>query len=193
MTNEIGLITEISAQMFVEGLILFDIPGEKSVEELSNKEDLLRILLIVVSVLFATICTVLIVAFILRTRSLNRQLKAYSASEIDSAPSQMNRREAPTTNVFSVEGSNPAIHNNNLSMRKTMFDEESIQSDDSDMIGFDDHPDFVKDGINGLPDYMESVNVAKIQDVRQQSKNPMAQGGTISSIEDLDNDSLTKF
>lgn len=185
--------------MYVEGLNLFEIPGVKSVEELSSKEDLLRILLIVVTVLFAAICTVLIVAFLIRTRSLNRQLKAYSASEIDSAPSQMNRREVPTSNVFSVEGSNPAMMQNNglnVGARKTMFDEESIQSDDSDMIGFEDHPDFVKDGIDGLPDYMESVNVAKIQDVRQhQSKNPMANGGTINSKDDvdLDNDSLTKF
>lgn len=176
----------------MEGLRLFGIPGTKNVEELSNKEDLLRILLIVTSVIFAAIVSVLIVAFILRTRSLNRQLRAYSASDIDSAPTQ--RKELPTTNVFSVEGKNPAIHGNN-NARNTMFDDESYQSDDSDMIGFDDHPDFVKDGIDGLdgiPDHSESVNVAKIRDIRQSSKNPMANGGTMNS-KDFDTNSLTKF
>lgn len=194
-TNEIGLITEISIQMYVQGLNLFEIPGVKNVADITNKEDLLRILLIVVTVVFATITTILIVACIFRTRSLNRQLKAYSASDIDTAPSQLNRREAPTTNVFSVEGSNPAMHNH--LQRKAMFDEESIQSDDSDMIGFDDHPEFGNKNDNGnLAKHTESVNVARIQDMRQNSKNPMANGATVNNnnnSKDFDNDSLTRF
>lgn len=169
--------------MFVEGLILFEIPGTTSTAELSNKEDMLRIALIVVIVIFAVVVSTLVIFIILRTRSLNRQLKAYSASDIDTAHTQ--RKELPSTNVFSVEGTNPAILNNNA--RKTMFDEESIQSDDSDMIGFEDQDDFVKDGIDGIPDHTESVNVAKIRDIRQSSKNPMANGGTISS-KDFDSD-----
>lgn len=185
--------------MYVEGLNLFEIPGMKVAEEQSNNEDLFRILLIVVTVIFATICTVLIVAFIFRTRSLNRQLRAYSASDIDSAPN-LNRKELPSTNVFSVEGSNPAIHHdhNNYAMRKALYDEESIVSDNSDLIGFEDHPDFVKEGMHGMmnggmPDnHMESVNVAKIKDIRSNTRNPMANGGTMNS-RDLDRDSLTRF
>lgn len=161
---------------------------EKSVEELSNKEGLLRILLIVVTVVFAIICCALIVAFVLRTRSLNRQLKAFSTTEFGSVSSNLNRLGVPTTNVFSVEGSNPVM--NNSTMKKSMFDEESIQSDDSDMIGFEDHPDFVKKGINGIGP--ESVNVARIQEsARQNIKNPMANGTTKDF--DKDNDSLTRF
>lgn len=176
-------------------LILWEIPGTKTVQELETNEALFRILLIVLSALFALILSGLIIAFIYRTRALNRQLKAYSASDLDSAPSHLNRKEAPATNVFSVEGTNPATHNGNH--RKALFDEESIQSDDSDMIGFDDHPDFVKEGIDGIPvDHTESLNIARIKDIRQNSKNPMANGagGTIhSSSLDLDRDSLGKY
>lgn len=73
--------------------------------------------------------------------------------------SNLNRRGVPTTNVFSVEGSNPVMNNQ---MKKSMFDEESIQSDDSDMIGFEDHPDFVKEGINGNGQVQQSSGEEKI-------------------------------
>lgn len=172
--------------MFIEGLNLFEIPGTGVAEEVSNKENLLKILLISVTCVFALLLGILIVAFIFRTRSLNRQLKAYSASDIVSS---LPRKEAPTSNVFSVEKMNPAAQNNNQ-LRKTMFDEESIQSDDSDMIGFEDLPEFQKDyqASNGIPtDHNESLNVARIKDIRQNSLNPMANGGgeTLKSNDSL--------
>lgn len=138
--NDLTLVLGIREELSTEGLYLYLIPDDAVADQVVNKEQLLTILIIVISVLLGTICIVLIIAFLMRTKSLNRQLKAFSMTDTDfgSVSSDLNRRNAPTTNVFSVEGSNPVLHNN--MMRKSIFDEESIQSDDSDIIGFDDHP-----------------------------------------------------
>lgn len=150
----------------------------------SNLESLYRTLLIVVSVVMGIMCVLLIIAFLIRTRSLNRQLKAFSTTDFGSTASNLNRREAPTTNVFSVEGSNPVLHNE---IRRGAFDEESVQSDDSDFIGFEDHhPGLKQNGVtigNGDIEKRESVNVSKVNGMRSSNNQLM----------DLDNDSLTRF
>lgn len=110
-------------------------------------ERIIQIILIVVSVILAALCCSLIVAYCIKTRSLNRQLKALSATDFGSTESNLNRREAPTTNVFSVEGSNPVLNNNDLD--KGIFDNMSVDSessDDSDFVGLDNDPTFAPNG-----------------------------------------------
>lgn len=84
-----------------------DVPSN-FVENLADTDEVFRILLIVVTTVFGSLLVGLAVIYFLRTRSLNRQLKAYSsATDFGETDSNVNRRDVPTTNVFSVEGSNP--------------------------------------------------------------------------------------
>lgn len=80
--------------------------------------------LIVICVLLAVLCAIMVVAFILKTRALNRQLKAYEPAEFGSVASNLNRLGAPTTNIFSVEGSNPVI-NNRQYQKRGAYEEET--------------------------------------------------------------------
>lgn len=96
-----------------KSLILEDVPSERNDEVVENGEALTTVL-IVVAVALTILCAILVVAFVMKTRALNRQMKAFSAPNFGSTSSNLNRREAPTTNVFSVEGSNPVLNNNEL-------------------------------------------------------------------------------
>lgn len=110
-------------------------------------ERIIQMILIAVSVILAALCCALIVAYCIKTRNLNRQLKALSATDFGSTESNLNRREAPTTNVFSVEGSNPVLNNNDLD--KGIFDNMSVDSEsdsDSDFVGLDNDPTFAQNG-----------------------------------------------
>lgn len=188
---------QLTAELSKEKLSLHDVvtDGLNGDGDAKKREDLLQTLLIVISVLLGTLCVVLIVAFVIRTKNLNRQLKAFGTTDFGSVSSNLNRRGAPLTNVFSVEGSNPVMHNSDS--RKTAFDEDSIQSDETDFIGYEydnDQPAFLKNGgvTIGGDDKRDSVNVAKIMDIRQNSKNPMANGHNMNADSD-DRDSLTRF
>ena len=91
-------------------MILDDIENYDIKKNAANEEDILRTMLIVVSVILGTFSIALVVALILKTKKLNRQLKAFAPAEFGSTASNMNRIGAPTTNVFSAEGSNPVIN-----------------------------------------------------------------------------------
>jgi len=140
-------LAKLKGELLEKGLFLADVPNDIAVVE-TNMEGVLRTLLIVVSVVLGAFCIILLAAFIIRTRSLNRQLKALSPTDFGSTSSNLNRREVPTSNVYAIEGKNPVLNQNG----HTKFDALSIQSDESD---FD--KDFDKD-----PTFMmnhESVNV----------------------------------
>ena len=81
----------------------------------SPSDETLQIILIVVSAALAVLCVILFVAFFIKIRSLNRQLKALSATDFGSISSELNgkpTRNVPTTNIFSIEGSNPVLNDN---------------------------------------------------------------------------------
>jgi hypothetical protein len=103
-----------------QSLMLNDVPS-KTEERIANQTGTIQIMLIVSTVILGLLCIILIAAFTIRTRNLNRQLKAMSATDFGSISSNMNRREAPTTNYFAVEGSNPVLNHNNL--MKGQFDD----------------------------------------------------------------------
>lgn len=110
-------------------------------------EQLLQILLIVVTAVLGSTLIAVIVLYFMRTKSLNRQLRALlAAPSFGSIDSNINRREAPTTNVFSVEGSNPVLNNGTMGGNNNkMFDNLSIisdSSDDGDFLGLEKDPTF---------------------------------------------------
>lgn len=89
-------------------LLLQDVPVT-SAEFLETKSEILQIILIVIASALALICVTMLVAFCIKMRSMNRQLKALS-TDFGSIASDINGgRKVPTTNVFSVEGSNPVL------------------------------------------------------------------------------------
>ncbi|KAL4703214.1 hypothetical protein ACJJTC_004890 [Scirpophaga incertulas] len=88
----------------------------------------------------AILCLALLLTFILRTRKLNRQLQALSMTKYGSVDSGLNRAGlAPNTNKHAVEGSNPIW---NEAIKAPDFDAVSEASDNSDLIGIEDLPQF---------------------------------------------------
>lgn len=121
-------------------LNLMDVDGINQPLDDVDTAKLLQTILIVVSVVLGVLCVILIVTFFLRVRNLKRELRALSTVDFGSTASNLNRREAPTTNVFSVEGSNPVLNDNEIP--KGVFDNLSIHSDDSDYAGLASDPTF---------------------------------------------------
>lgn len=103
-------------------------------DDAQDMATLFQILLISVTAVLGSMLIAMIVVYFLRTKSLNRQLRAMSAApNFGSIDSNINRREAPTTNVYSVEGSNPVLNNGTGGMNNNrMFDNLSVTSDSSD-------------------------------------------------------------
>lgn len=162
--------TKLQTDLIERDLILQDVPTNNSLDDLDNMEETLRIILIVVSVVLGTLCIVLIVAFIIRTQSLKRQLRALETTEEDfgSQSSNLNRQQQklPGINDYSVEGSNPVLNDNQISHRT--FDTISVVSDESDFGGLDNDPTFTKN------ERKESGNPAMLEQIRRKSMNPMA-------------------
>lgn len=96
-----------------ESISLLDLPINSTTESIDMNIVLIYLLIVIASLLAVT-CLALFITYCVRVRSLNRQLKALSETQFGSTASNLNRREAPTTNVFSVEGSNPVLNNNNV-------------------------------------------------------------------------------
>ncbi|XP_053671456.1 cadherin-23-like [Anopheles nili] len=171
-------VTELKASLRSHNLSLQDVPPTP--EALSEADETLQIILIVVSAALAVLCVILFIAFFIKIRSLNRQLKALSATDFGSISSDLNgkpTRNVPTTNVFSIEGSNPVLNDNEFGrMGGGVYDDLSIQSDESDFVDMD------KDMFS--PKRKESLNPAFLEHLRQRSLNPMAQGSDKSSEPD---------
>ncbi|GAB0091829.1 fat-like cadherin-related tumor suppressor homolog [Sergentomyia squamirostris] len=166
---DLDFIAEIQNDLTQHGLFLNGyIP---TTPDTNNPEDsfqeLLNIILIVVCAVLAVLCVVLGIAFWLRSRSLNRQLKALSTTNFGSVSSNLNRMGAPTTNIFATEGKNPALNNQDF-QRDFLYDAKSIQSDDSDFVGIDKNPTFMSYG------QKNSDTSNSITDFREKSLNPLA-------------------
>uniref|UniRef100_A0A182QNZ1 Cadherin domain-containing protein n=1 Tax=Anopheles farauti TaxID=69004 RepID=A0A182QNZ1_9DIPT len=165
-------VTELKTLLRTRDLSLQDVPPTP--ESLTEADETLQIILIVVAAALGVLCIILFVAFFIKIRSLNRQLKALSATDFGSISSEMNgkpTRNVPTTNIFSIEGSNPVLNDNEfgrMGMGGGVYDDLSIQSEESDFNDMD------KDIFS--PKRKESLNPAFLEHIRQRSLNPMANG-----------------
>uniref|UniRef100_A0A182N760 Cadherin domain-containing protein n=1 Tax=Anopheles dirus TaxID=7168 RepID=A0A182N760_9DIPT len=163
-------VTELKSMLRTRNLSLQDVPPNP--EALAEADETLQIILIVVAAALGVLCVILFVAFLIKIRSLNRQLKALSATDFGSIASDLNgkpTRNVPTTNIFSIEGSNPVLNDNEFGrMGGGVYDDLSIQSEESDFNDMD------KDIFS--PKRKESLNPAFLEHIRQRSLNPMANG-----------------
>jgi len=142
-------LNNLRSALWAEGLDLDSIDDGKE-DSVTNMEEVLQIVLIVVSVVLGTLVIVLFAAFFIRTRSLNRRLEALSTTKFGSQESGLNRigMAVPNTNKHTVEGSNPIWGNEELVDRR--FDNVSVSSGDSDLIGVEENPEFSPYGNSGL-------------------------------------------
>ncbi|XP_055614731.1 cadherin-23-like [Uranotaenia lowii] len=166
-SNDRLFVTNLKRALLEKNLNLQDVPIS-SIDEIAQKNELLEIVLIVVASALAIVCVILLVAFCIKIRSLNRQLRALSANDFGSIASDLQKpgRKVPTTNVFSVEGSNPVL--NDQDFIKGAYDDVSVQSYESDFIGID----------NDLfaNNRKDSINPALVDHIRQRVLNPLANG-----------------
>ncbi|KPJ13133.1 AP-1 complex subunit sigma-2 [Papilio machaon] len=94
--------------------------------------------------LLTLICLVLLITFFVKSRALKRRLEALSMTKYGSQDSGLNRAglAAPGTNKHATEGSNPIW---NEAIKAPDFDAISGDSDDSDLIGIENLPQFRDD------------------------------------------------
>ncbi|KRT82719.1 hypothetical protein AMK59_3048 [Oryctes borbonicus] len=104
-------------------------------------ENVLRAWLIGITVVMSTLCILLLVAFILKTRSLSQRLNKLSVIRYGSQESVSNRRAAPFTNKHATEGSNPAYSEDKIKSPEGE-DAISVSSGDSDLVGVENNPEF---------------------------------------------------
>ncbi|XP_055551431.1 cadherin-23-like [Wyeomyia smithii] len=167
-SNDRVFVTNLKTALSARQLLLQDVPIT-SVEEIEETNELLNIVLIVVASALGIVCVILLVAFCIKIRSLNRQLKALSATDFGSIASDINGgRKVPTSNVFAVEGSNPVL--NDHAFPKGAFDDISVQSYESDFVGIDN--DLFKTDRKD-----DELNPQLIEHIKQHSLNPMVNGG----------------
>ncbi|CAH2040187.1 unnamed protein product, partial [Iphiclides podalirius] len=145
LRSDAGLVRAIQATLSTQLLVLRDLvtgavptpPAEARALQL----------LAALCALLALLCLALLLALVLRTRALSRRLEALSMTKYGSQDSGLNRAglAAPGTNKHAVEGSNPIW---NEAIKAPDFDAISNSSDgsnDSDLIGIEDLPQFRQD------------------------------------------------
>jgi hypothetical protein len=119
--SDLSFLTRLQLALKERDLKLNDVANSRGQDGDNTQTGAVQIMLIVATVILGLLCIILTTLFTVRTRNLNRQLKAMSATDFGSISSNMNRREAPTTNYFAVEGSNPVLNHNNL--MRSQFDD----------------------------------------------------------------------
>ncbi|CAK1543812.1 unnamed protein product [Leptosia nina] len=126
-------------RLYLQDLVTGDSPTVKA-----NTSLILLYVLGSLAAILTLMCIILLITFIVKTRALNRQLKALSMTKYGSQDSGLNRLglAAPGTNKHAAEGSNPIW---NAAIRAPDFDAISEDSGDSDLIGIEDLPQFRTD------------------------------------------------
>lgn len=139
--GNINTFQNLRKELLTFGILLQSFTSESTTSD--NLEQILKLALIIVTVILGTLCVILAITFFLKIRGLNRRLKKLTEPKFGSDESNLNRKaiNAPTTNLFAVEGSNP-VFNNEVIKEDLMYDKHSIHSGDSDLIGVEDDPEF---------------------------------------------------
>ncbi|CAG9787433.1 unnamed protein product [Diatraea saccharalis] len=136
------LLQQIQMRLNERSLVLQDLStGPGSIVD--NAAQITVYVLAALSALLAFLCIVILITFICKTRALNRRMKAMSLTKFGSVDSGLNRMGlAPGTNKHTAEGSNPIY---NETIKAPDFDAISDMSNDSDLIGIEDLPQFGND------------------------------------------------
>ncbi|XP_048489545.1 cadherin-87A-like [Plutella xylostella] len=142
LRSDVELLTNIQRTLNTNLLVLTDFVTDISPSVTADAARVIIYLLGALSAALALACLVLLAAYWFRTRALNRRLEALSTTKFGSMDSGLNRVgniSVPGTNKHAVEGSNPIW---NEQIRAPDFDAISEDSDNSDLIGIEDLPQF---------------------------------------------------
>ncbi|XP_045767241.1 cadherin-23-like [Maniola jurtina] len=144
LRSDTQTLRAIQTTLNTELLVLRDFVTGSSPEINADSSRAAVYVLAGLSAVLGLLCLVLLATFICRTRVLNRRLEALSIPKFGSQESGLNRvgLKAPGTNKHAKEGSNPIW---NEAINAPDFDAISEASDDSDLIGIEDLPQFSKD------------------------------------------------
>ncbi|XP_055387679.1 fat-like cadherin-related tumor suppressor homolog [Condylostylus longicornis] len=160
-TNQ-ELIAKLKVNFKSRGLHLDRIENSKNTQ-IEKVETTSSTTLTIIAIILGVLCGLLVIAFVLKTKSLKRQIKAFAPPEFGSRASDLNRIGVPTTNVFSVEGSNPVINDSNI---KEHFDDaSSVDSDGSDFIGINNDVNFMMK--NGSASSKNSSVISKYENNKE--------------------------
>nr|XP_026498507.1 protein dachsous-like [Vanessa tameamea] len=163
--SDTQLLRAIQTTLNTELLVLRDFVTGASPDVLETSTALYATYaLAALSALLGLLCLVLLAAYIIRTRALNRRLQALSMTKYGSQESGLNRLAlaAPGTNKHATEGSNPIW---NEAIKAPDFDAVSEQSDDSDLIGIENLPQF-------RSDYFPPADSNSIQEMSNDNLDP---------------------
>ncbi|KAF9406502.1 hypothetical protein HW555_013145 [Spodoptera exigua] len=143
--TDINRIRDIQEVLRTQELSLLDLAAGGTTVLPGGEYALAVYILAGIAAFLAVICLSLVIAFFIRNRTLNRRIEALSTTNQDQTmDSDLNHAAvaAPNTNKHAVEGSNP-IWNENI--KAPDFDSISEMSNDSDLIGIEDLPQFRDD------------------------------------------------
>lgn len=121
-------------------MFLNDVPVPTKQTEQVSTGKAFETALIIVSTILILLLTIVIVAFVLRTKALEKQLKAYEPSKFEPVSSNLDRFGAPNTNIFSIDGINKKL------TKPNEFGETTTDSEDDDnFIGINNDQTFKMD------------------------------------------------
>ncbi|XP_047489336.1 cadherin-23-like [Penaeus chinensis] len=191
-TTDVEVIKELRRKLNEINLNLNSVGDEQIVSE-SNDLLLLQVLLGVVSLVLGSLVILLLIAYCIRTRSLERQVKVLSTNTFGSKESDLNRagmemEVVPGSNMFKGEGANPMYNMSEDELRND--DTSSIGSGDSVLVGVEDNPEFknyINRRVNAPASPFESASGARSID---QVSAPAAFAGTSRSNPLLDMDGV---
>nr|ASV70529.1 cadherin-like protein [Hyphantria cunea] len=143
LRSDIILLRSIQETLVMQLVELEDFLTDISPDVVSDNTQTVVYVLIALTAVLGLLCLILLLTFILRTRALNRRLEALSMTKYGPVDSGLNRMGiTPGTNKHAVEGSNPIW---NETIKAPDFDAISNASNDSDLIGIEDLPQFRSD------------------------------------------------
>lgn len=109
-SNDLAFISRLQNALQQQNLILNDIPHIEAETQTPLVDNWLITALVGLNIILGLLAAVMIVLYVIKIRSLKRQLKAFEPAEFGSVASNLNRLAGPSMNIFSVEGSNPVFN-----------------------------------------------------------------------------------
>ncbi|KAI8129150.1 Cadherin-23 [Lucilia cuprina] len=154
-SNDLAFISRLQNSLQHHNLILNDIPHIEMEAQTPFVENWLITVLGGLNIVLGAVAAIMIVLYILKIRSLKRQLKAFEPAEFGSVASNLNRLAGPSMNVFSVEGSNPVFNKqtNEIKQRGGVYDNETSsesEDDEDDFRDLHDDPLFEMNSLNNF-------------------------------------------
>ncbi|XP_061386106.1 cadherin-23-like [Musca vetustissima] len=133
-SNDLAFISRLQNTLQTYNLILNDIPHLEAEKESPLVDNWLLTGLVGLCTTLGLIALSMTVLYVVKVRSLKRQLKAFEPAEFGSIASNLNRIAGPSANIFSVEGSNPIFQkqNNENIVPRGVYDNETSSDSDSD-------------------------------------------------------------